>query len=170
MNLKSIQKLLLFLFCMVLVFKTNAQTKKDTMQWLMAFQETFAKAGKKLQERDNDSAIFYANTSKNFIEEHFGKKTYGLYAQTIFFTSIVYQVEHNYESAMIATKEFLQITADNNGKNNDDYLRGSMGLANLYFIMNNYGKAEESVKEAMQLCILLKGKKSREYIRLLKIY
>ena len=164
------QKIFLSLLCIIVCNAANAQTKKDTVQWLMTFQETFAKASKKLQERDIDSAIFYATTSKNFIEEHFGKKTYGLYAQTIFFTSLVYQIEHNYESAMMAAKEFLQITADNIGKNNDDYLRGSMGLASLYFIMNNYGKAEESVKEAMQLCIALKGKNSREYIRLLKIY
>ena len=170
MHLKSNQKLLMFLFCMVLAFNTNAQTKKDTMQWLMTFQETFAKAGKNLQERNIDSALLYANTSKKFIEGHFGKKTYGLYAQTIFFTSVVYQVAHNYENAMMATKEFLQLTADNNGKNNDDYLRGLMGLSNLYFIMYNYAKAEETVKEAIQLCIVLKGKETREYVRLLKIY
>ena len=170
MNVKSYKKILLLLFCIALTFYANAQTKKDTVQWLMTFQQSFSSAGKKLQERDIDSALYFADRSKNFIQEHFGKKAYGLYAQTIFFTSIVYQVAHNYESAMTATKEFLQITADNNGKNNDDYLRGLMGLSNLYFIMYDYAKAEETVKEAIQLCIALKGKETREYIRLLKIY
>jgi CHAT domain-containing protein len=170
MNLKTNQKLLLIFFCLTLAFNTNAQTKKDTIQWLMTFQQSFANAGKKLQERDLDSALFFAGRSKNFIEEHFGKKTYGLYAQTIFFTSVIYQVAHNYESAMAATKEFLQITVDNKGKNNDDYLRGLMALANLYFVMYDYAKAEETVKEGIQLCITLKGKETREYIRLLKIY
>lgn len=147
----------------------KAQTRADTLQAIRGYAAIFQQASKKLQERNVDSAIYFANQSKKFAEERLGKKAFGLYAQSIFFTSIAFQTVHNYESAMKAVLEYLQVTSENTGKKNMDYLRGLMGLSNLYFIMNNYGKAEESVQEAMALCELLKGKQTREYLRLLKI-
>ena len=148
----------------------NGQTQQDTLQWLWTYQSTFEKAAKYLQERNIDSALYYADVSKKFAEKYIGKKAYGLYAQTIFFTSIAYQALHNFDMASEATNEYLTITAENTGKNNIEYLRGLMSLGNLYFIMHNYGKAEEVVKEAMNLCETLKGKENQEFIRLLKIY
>lgn len=147
----------------------KSQSRADTMKWLLTYRDLFTNATKKFQERDLDSSLYYTNKTKIFVLDHFGKKLYGLYGQTIFFSSMIYQVARNYESATEATEQYLHLIAENSGKNNADYMQGLMALSNLYMTMNNYGKTEETVKEAIRLCIVLKGKENREYIRLLKI-